>query len=381
MPRSVLPVIVFAQFAGTSLWFGGNAVLGGQPGYSAAALTASVQVGFIAGTLVFSLMALADRLRATLLFLGCSLMGALANLLVPFLLDQVNLVLFLRLITGFFLAGIYPVGMKIAADHFPKGLSKAMGWLVGALVLGTAFPHLLRGQLSAWLPVTLFGTLSLLAVAGGLLLYLAVPGLQFAKKSNSFQLSTGIAAIVQARSFRKPALGYLGHMWELYTFWAFVPLLLQQHRGWMALSIPVGGYAFAIIALGALACVLGGIVAARFGSQRVAFGSMAVSGACCLLLPLAIQLSFYPYLAFLLAWGFAVVADSPQLSALAAKGAPAHLKGTALSLLTCAGFALTVVSLLLIQYLAAHLALPWMALVALAPGPILGAWCLRQPID
>lgn len=377
MPRSSLPAIVFAQFAGTSLWFAGNAVLAGQTQYSAAALTASVQVGFIGGTLLFSLLAIADRWPATLVFLCCSLLGASANALISFFLDQVEWVLALRLASGFFLAGIYPVGMKIAAEKFPNGLGKAMGWLVGALVLGTAFPHLLKGQLAQWNPAPLFWAISLLAASGGILLYLKVPAAP-PKSFATLAFWGNIKEVWQEKAFRKPAQAYLGHMWELYTFWAFVPLLLQAHFQFAAQKLQPDRYAFAIIAMGFGGCVLGGMLAAKKSSAFVSRWAMLVSGTCCLLLPLALQLPFTVYLLFLSVWGFAVVADSPQLSALAAHAAPPPLKGTALTLLTCAGFALTVVSLLFIQYLGAHLAQPHLALVVLAPGPLLGAMALRK---
>lgn len=377
MSRSSLPVIVFAQFAGTSLWFAGNAVLAGQSQFSTAGLTASVQVGFILGTLLFSLLALADRWPSTLLFLVCALLGASANALIPFFLEQVEGVLALRLATGFFLAGIYPVGMKIAGEKYQQGLGKAMGWLVGALVLGTAFPHLLKGQLAQWSPAPLFWAISILAASGGILLFLVIP----ANRKNGFvklNLLGNISQVWQAKPFRKPALGYLGHMWELYTFWAFVPLLIQAHGQFAAQGADKGNYAFAIIGIGSLGCVLGGLLAGKKGSRFVSMWSLVISGGCCILLPLAILLPFSWFLAFLAIWGFTVVSDSPQLSALAAQKAPPHLKGTALTLLTCAGFTLTVVSLLFIQYLAAHLAQPYLALVALAPGPLLGVRALRK---
>ncbi|OLY92897.1 Predicted arabinose efflux permease, MFS family [Cnuella takakiae] len=377
MPRHSLPLIVFAQFAGTSLWFAGNAVLVGQQGLSAAALTASVQLGFIAGTLLFALMALADRWPATRLFLLCSLSGALSNALIPFFLSAPWLVLALRVLTGFFLAGIYPVGMKIAADLFPKGLGVAMGWLVGALVLGTAFPHLLKGQLSQWPAETLLWTISGLATCGGILLYLLIPSnLPFLKSNGGFTGS--IRSIVKEKPFLKPAFGYLGHMWELYTFWAFVPLLLQSHPSLKSQNGSIAVYAFYIIAIGALGCILGGLYARRTSSRKVSQLALAISGFCCLALPWAAALPLNGYLFYLLTWGFAVVADSPQLSALAAQTAPPQLKGTALSLLTCAGFGLTVVSLLFIQYLAARLAQPHLAMVALAPGPLMGLLALRK---
>lgn len=377
-PNVLLPLIVLAQFAGTSLWFAGNAVLAGLPGISVAWLTVAVQLGFIGGTLLFALFTLADRVPASKLFFICTLLGAGANALIPFFLQQSSSLFVLRVATGFFLAGIYPIGMKIATDWYPQGLGKVLGWLVGALVLGTAFPHLLKGSLAQLSPAPILWSISLIAASGGLLLLIFIPSIQSKKLSSGFQIKA-LRLIWKEKAFRSAAIGYLGHMWELYTFWAFVPLLLQAHHRNTAISpAELARESFAVIAVGALGCIAGGNLATKLGSARISIGALFLSGACCILLPLALLGTATFFLLFLLVWGCSVVADSPQLSALAAQTAPPHLKGTALTALTCAGFALTIVSLLAIQYLSGHLGQPAWTLVLLAAGPAAGIRALRS---
>ena len=150
--KKVLPIIVLSQFAGTSLWFVGNAVLPELKEslqlsqYAVSLVTSAVMLGFIAGTLVFAFFSLADRFSPVKLFFISSLLGALTNSAVVWLVTDGNSLFLFRFLTGFFLAGIYPVGMKIAADWYEKGLGKALGFLLGALVLGTAFPHLSKNR-------------------------------------------------------------------------------------------------------------------------------------------------------------------------------------------------------------------------------------------
>jgi len=381
-PGYLLPVIVAAQFAGTSLWFAGNAVL---PALQAALglgsdmlgpLTSAVQFGFIAGTFVFALLALADRWPARLLFLGCSLAGALANLW-PVLLPVAGQGLLMsRFATGFFLAGIYPVGMKIAASWYASGLGRAIGYLVGALVLGTAFPHLLRalgGELS-WQMVLLW--ISVVAAAGGCLLALLVPDGPHLPKSGPFR-ARGSVDIFAGRAFRAAAFGYFGHMWELYAFWAFVPVIWEIHATCRRMVLDLPLYSFAVIAVGFLGCAGGGLISLRLGSARVAAAQLTVSGACCLLSPLAFGWPTPVFVAFMLVWGITVIGDSPQFSALTAATAPRQLVGTALTTVTCIGFSLTIVSIQLLHFL--HGILPDRLLILpLAAGPAAGLLALRR---
>jgi len=378
-PPWILPVIIFSQFAGTSLWFAGNAVLADlqrQWGLGAEALgytTSAVQLGFITGTLVFAFFAIADRISPRIVFFACSLLGAAANLAIYVAEGFWPLVVF-RFLTGFFLAGIYPVGMKIASGWYRSDLGNALGFLVGALVVGTAFPHLLKGlgQALPWQGVMV--AVSGVAVLGGLAMLALVPDGPYLGKSAKFD-PKALAVIFRSRPFRASAFGYFGHMWELYAFWAFVPFVLAAHAAAHGgeLNIPV--WAFLVIAAGFLGCAGGGLVSLRVGSARVAFAQLAASGVCCAVSPLAFHAPTALFLAFLLFWGITVVGDSPQFSALNAQNAPRELVGSALTIGNCIGFAITIVSIQLLNALAGILNPAWL-LVVLTPGPILGLMAL-----
>jgi predicted MFS family arabinose efflux permease len=379
-PRRILPVIVLSQFAGTSLWFAGNALLPelqralALAEQAVATVTSAVQLGFIAGTLVFALANIADRYSPRAVFLVSSVFGAAANaaaMMLPHIDEPYAALLALRFATGFFLAGIYPVGMKIAAGWYREGLGGALGYLVGALVLGTAFPHLMATVGHGWSWTTVNSSLSVLAIAGGVLMFVLVPDGPYLAKAARFDPR----AIVQAFSsadFRASAFGYFGHMWELYTFWALVPLMLAGYGALHGVArLDVGLWSFAIIAAGAIGCVAGGILSRSVGSARVAFAQLSVSGLCCLVSPLAYLLPWPAFLAFLLVWGVAVVGDSPQFSALNAATAPKAFVGSALTIVNCIGFSLTVLSVQLTAALSGLLPLQiWFVPVAI--GPALG---------
>ncbi len=381
-PARTLPIIVFSQFAGTSLWFAGNAVLPelqqalSLDGAALGLLTSAVQLGFIIGTLCFAILSLADRISPRFLFFSCAVLGAGANALVVLFSESLTAVLFLRALTGFLLAGIYPVGMKIAASWYSGRLGKAIGYLVGALVLGTAFPHLLRGlgTFLPWQALLLF--VSGTAALGGLLLYVLVPDGPQLPKAATFNVQN-MFVVFKAKAFRAASFGYFGHMWELYTLWAFVPLLLAAALPALAPE-QVSLWAFSVIAVGAVGCIGGGLLSQRFGSARVAFVQLLLSALCCLLSPLLLQVQ-QPFivLPFLLFWGIVVVGDSPQLSALTAKTAPPHLVGTALTIVTSAGFAITIASIQLMSWLLTMLPLPF-AFGVLALGPLFGLLSLRR---
>jgi len=379
-PRWILPVIVVSQLCGTSLWFAGNAVLGDLVGTwdrgpdAVAALTSAVQAGFIAGTLLSAFVGLADRFSPRYLYLAASLLGAAANLALLAAPGSWGTALGSRFLTGFFLAGVYPVGMKIAAGWFREGLGRAIGHLVGALVVGTALPHLIRGA-GADLPwQAVIGTTSAVAAMGALLMFLLVG--DGPDHPPAQPLSGGLREVLAAPRYRASALGYFGHMWELYAFWAFVPVALAA-RGFSGPTVPLG--AFAVIAAGSIGCIVGGIVAARderMGSARVAAVQLAASGACCLLSPLAFHAPPPVFLGFLVFWGVVVVGDSPQFSALNARGVPPARVGTALTLANGVGFGITMVSLWMLGKLAAAAPPAWL-FFALAPGPVLGLIAMR----
>jgi len=335
-------------------------------GDATAWLTGAVQLGFIAGTALMSLTGLADRFSPRLIFLLACGLAAAANLAVLGA-DGLGGLVAARLVCGAALAGIYPIGMKIAAGWYRAGLGAALGWLVGALVLGTAFPHLLRG-LSGDLPWTaVVLSTSGLALLGGVALAALVPDGPHLKPSPGLDLRC-IAKLWALPAYRASALGYFGHMWELYTLWALLPALILTHT-----AFPPSLTAGAVIAAGALGCIGGGYLSTRTGSASVARWQLGASALCCLVAP-AVWAWAPPglTLAFLVTWGVTVVGDSPQFSALTARAADPSLVGTGLALATTVGFALTIVSLQVAA--AAPLALvSWVLL----PGPLLGLIALR----
>lgn len=375
-PKHILPVIVFSQFTGTSLWFATNAVIGNLPerwglanalGY----VTSAVQLGFIAGTLTFAFFAIADKFSPRKIFLMCSVLGALANLGTYLFAGDFSLLMASRFVTGFFLAGIYPVGMKIAAGWYRRDLGNAIGFLVGALVLGTAFPHLLEvfGQRLPWEAV-IFGVSAIAAIGGGLM-FLSVPDGPNLVEGTTFD-PKALAVIFKSRPFRASAFGYFGHMWELYTFWAFVPFVLAAHLKLQPqVDLSISFWAFSIIAAGTFGCILGGGASLKAGSARVAAALLASSGVCCIVSPLLFYAQTPIFLVFLLFWGAVVVGDSPQFSALNALNAPKAFVGSGLTIATSIGFAVTIASIQLVSYLAGRINVDYL-LLPLVAGPMLG---------
>jgi len=375
-PSRILPFIVASQFAGTSLWFAGNAVLGdlqrewGLGPEAVGHATSAVQLGFIAGTLVFAVFALSDRISPRALFFACSLLGAAANLGLLAGGNSLGALAACRFATGFFLAGIYPVGMKIASGWYRADLGNALGFLVGALVLGTAFPHLLKGLGQAWAWQSVMLGVSAIAALGGLLMLL-VPDGPYLARGAKFD-PRALALVFRSRGFRASAFGYFGHMWELYAFWAFLPLAIAARPEVANGSL----WAFTAIAAGAIGCVGGGLLSLRAGSARVACAQLAASGACCLASPLLYLAPVEVFLAFLVFWGVVVVGDSPQFSALNAANAPREWVGSALTIGNCIGFAITIASIQLLNAAVAWLPAQYLFLL-LAPGPALGLLALR----
>ena len=372
----ILPIIILSQFACTSLWFAGNAIvkdLAIQTGLGPEIIgyvTSSVQFGFIIGTLVFALLMVADRFSPSKVFLICAILGALCNF--SLLTEHISkwILLSARFGTGFFLAGIYPVGMKIAADYYEKGLGNALGWLVGALVFGTAFPYLISGlQLGTDYTVIIKAT-SFLAILGGFAMWLLVPNGPFRRPSSKLQLQAG-PDLFKIRDFRKAAFGYFGHMWELYAFWAFTPLALQTFNTLNNAELSVSILTFLIIALGGISCILGGMLSQKIGSRKVARFALLLSGIFCLTSPFLFHLSPLFFIIGWSLWGMAVIADSPQFSNLVAGAVPAKLKGTALTLVNSIGFAISIISIQLLSYLSNTIE-PTYLFTLLAIGPLLG---------
>ena len=381
-PRHILPVIALSQFAGVSLWFSGNAILPDLqvrwdlPPEALGDLTSAVQFGFIAGTLVFAFTAIADRISPRKIFAACAFLGAAANGAAVLLDQAMPALLVLRFATGFFLAGIYPVGMKIASGWFDKDLGRALGYLVGALVGGTALPHLIRGlgQDLPWQEVTL--AVSVFAAAGGVLMFLTVPDGPFLRAGAAFN-SKALLVVFRNRDFRGSAFGYFGHMWELYAFWAFVPVVLASYAAIHGVALDISLWTAGIIGTGIVSCVVGGLLSPRFGSAPVAAVQLAISGLCCLISPLLFFTPPEVFLPFMLLWGLVVAGDSPQFSALNARFAPPALVGSALTIANCVGFTISIVSIQLLNQTIDDLGADW-ALFLLVPGPVIGLLALRH---
>jgi MFS family permease len=386
-------VIVLAQCLSTSLWFSPSGVadsLMHDWQLSATAfswLLAATQLGFIAGTLAFAFSGAADRFKPTRIFVVCSLLGALANASVTWGVTDYGVFWSLRFVVGMCLAGIYPLGMKMLVQRVGSKPAAALGWLVGMLTLGTAMPHALRalGQSWPW-PEVLLGS-SVLALVGALLVgWMGQPPKTDTSPNQPpapapLRLNTqALREVIAVRGFRASALGYFGHMWELYAFWSVLPWLsLPIHR-----SLVAGGYgwapsvalmSFAAIGMGFFGCVLGGMWSRRVGSARVAATALTASGLMCLGYPLIPDTWPLVQLGALLFWGVCVVADSPQFSAMSSQHAPPQWLGSALVLQNGIGFLITVLSILLLGWAVQH----WgsMALWLLAPGPMLGLWAMR----
>ena len=382
--RRILPMIVISQFFCTSLWFAGNAIMPDivknfnlNPGFLAH-LTSAVQFGFVSGTLVFALLSISDRFSPSLVFFISSVVAGLFNLGMSFDGIHSTGLLLVRFFTGFFLAGIYPVGMKIASDYYKQGLGKSLGFLVGALVLGTAFPHLIKSFTAEvqWKYVV-FST-SALSASGGLIIFLFVPNGPYRKSVQKISFTAFLKGF-KDKSFRAASIGYFGHMWELYAFWAFVPVILSSYnRYYPEADLNVPFLSFLIIASGGLACVSSGLLSQYFGAKKIATISLMLSCLCCLLSPLfLLSSSAWRLIIFLFFWGLVVIADSPLFSTLVAQNAPEEVRGTSLTIVNCIGFSITIASIQMINQMSINIDSRYVYML-LAIGPILGLSALLK---
>lgn len=370
---------MLAQFAGTSLWFAVNAVMPdlesrlGWPATAVGSLTSALQLGFILGTLVFALLAIADRFSAPRVFFACAMAGATCTIGAWAMVENYGALLAWRFVTGFFLAGIYPVGMKIASQWYRQGLGSALGYLVGALVIGSASAHGLRALADElpWRSIML--AVAAMAALGGLMILSLSepPGAQAHVAGLQWQ---ALRTLWTDPRLRSSVLAYFGHMWELYSMWVLVPVVLATRLSGPDLSWA----AFFILGCGALGCAVGGHAALRWGSARVAGMMLATSGLCCLLAPWLLHAHDAVFYTWLVVWGISVAGDSPQFSTLTARNAPPQAVGSVLTLSNSIGFAISIVSILLFVRLTEWVALGWL-LTGLAIGPVLGLWAL-QPL-
>lgn len=372
------------MFLGMTLWF--SATAANAPivrefqltSAQTAWLTMAVQGGFVAGTLLSALLNLPDVLSPRRLFnVGC-IVGAVANASLA-VAGSATTIVALRMLTGAALAWVYPPGMKVATGWFERGRGTALGVLIGALTIGSAFPHLLTA-LSASIPwrVLMLMASTFAIIGGGIVIALVGDGPYVTAGGARFEPAAA-ARVFRDKNTRLATLGYLGHMWELYAVWTWIAAFASARIG-VAGSTPsslLGStIAFVTIGSGAIGSAAAGIFADRIGKARIAAWAMVVSAVCCALAGVMFWASLPALFVFAVVWGVAVVADSAQLSALVAQYSPRDHVGTALTIQTCVGFLLTMVSIRLLPIVADAIGWQWVFL-ALAPGPISGAFALR----
>ena len=385
----ILALIATAELLGMSLWFAGNAVAPmlrtawQLSGSEVAWLTTVVQLGFVAGTAVSAVLNLADVIPARQLFAVSAILGALAN---AALLGagSYEVALGTRFATGFFLAGVYPPAMKMAATWFRARRGFAVGTVVGALTVGKAVPYLVHAVPGAGVSGVVL-TSSTGALLAALLIFAAYCDGPYQFPPRRF--SWGLVGIVfRERRWRLATGGYLGHMIELYSFWTWIPAFVAasiaaeaQRTGAASSHAAVAAslLAFGIIAVGGAGCVWGGLSADRIGRERLVTIAMAASGTCALLVGLTFGRSLLLLAPVALVWGFFVIADSAQFSVLVTESVPPHSVGTALTIQTSLGFLLTTVRIQAVPPVVARVGWAW-AFPMLALGPMNGIWSIRR---
>ena len=379
--RWPVALIVLAQWFGTSLWFSPNSaaddlMLAWHIGPAQfGSLIAATQFGFIAGTLWLAYSGWADRFSTCRLFSLACVVGAVVNACFSGAWVNFESGLLLRFAVGICLAGIYPLGMKMIVGWVGGKAGAALGLLVGMLTLGTALPHGVRALGASWPWQTVILVSSALALIGAALVHFLGDGPHL-KKGQPHQGSIARAlGIFRIPNFRAAALGYFGHMWELYAFWAVLPwlaaqLLIDVQQASFGIPGSAAAISFFVISAGFLGCVLGGRLSTRLDSAYVAAAALLASGLLCLIYPLLNQDWIFLRFFVLLAWGFFVVADSPQFSAISARSCPPQWLGSALAIQNGIGFFITIISIIVLLHFIETLGSK--ALWILLPGPILG---------
>ena len=336
-------------------------------------LTISVQIGFILGTLVYAFLNVADLFKTRDVFFVSALLGGALNAAFALVSRDLAAAVAFRFLTGLTLAGVYPVGMKLVAQWFREQLGWRLGIMVGALTLGTAVPYLVfaLGAQFDWRRLMLLA--SFLALAGGALVKFGIPDGPYLRETAPFNPRAAFR-VFEFSEFRRQALGYFGHMWELYAFWSlsagFLSASLGRISGGAASHVSL--IVFSIIGIGVVGCVAGGWASRFLGERMVALVSLLVSFSCCALSPVFFNFRAGVLIPVVLVWGIFVIPDSAQFSALAAQSSPAEHIGTALTIQNGIGFAITVVSIFFVAWIAQKIGWRW-AFLFLAIGPLIGA--------
>jgi MFS family permease len=379
-----LVVIAIAEFLGMTLWFSATAVTPSlarelqMTASQSSWLTMAVQAGFVAGTLVAALVNVADLVAGRTLMCAGAVGGAVANAAVLVAGGPWSAIVW-RFLTGVALAAVYPPAMKMAASWFVARRGLALGLLIGALTLGKAVPYLMTALFgTAWrLPLLVA---SALALGGGVLVFVAARDGPFLAPSRRFD-PHAIRRLLRIRGVRLAIAGYLGHMWELYAMWTWVGVFATA--SFTAAGLGPGAStagamaAFLAIGSGAAGCALAGQVADRLGKARVAGWALAASAVCAGLTAAVFGMRPVWVFALVMIWGFVVVADSAQFSALVSEHAPPDQVGTALTFQTSLGFLLTMVTIDALPRVAGVWGWQYAALL-LVPGPVLGAVAMRR---
>lgn len=372
-----------AQVFALSVWFSASAVVPdlkadyGLSGWHASLFTSAVSIGFVFGTLISATLTLADRYPPSKLFAVCAFLGAAANGAILLFEPTSMTVIVLRFVTGATLAGVYPVGMKIASSWARGDTGFLVGILVGALTVGSALPHLFNvlGGID-WRFTIAAASVAELIAAGVLLMVKAGPNLA---PSAPFD-PTQMLQAWRNKPLRLANFGYLGHMWELYAMWGWIGAFLAASFSISGVDAPLiwaGLATFAVIAAGGLGSVFGGVFADRMGRTTLTMGALGISGACCVLVGLIYGGSPWLMIVVCLIWGAAVVADSAQFSTCVIELADKRYVGTMLTFQTSTGFLLTLLTIHLIPEVANLIGWQW-AMAPLAIGPVFGVWAMAR---